>query len=139
MISRDLSISRLIIYIATIVIILSSYGCSNSNELTGKWQLTSYEYSDGTSENVGDIFYNFQSGSFSAICALENYDYVTFFGNYSLSDGKISIILLPDYSGDVYNEFIGWEDCERTFSIEALTSDCLRLKYDGCVAIFRRY
>ncbi|MDE8698285.1 hypothetical protein PZH42_30585, partial [Bacteroides cellulosilyticus] len=46
-------------------------------------------------ERQDSIFYNFQKGSFSAICLLKNGSYQTFFGNYSLKGDKISIILLP--------------------------------------------
>ena len=35
-----------------------------------KWQLRQYQYADGTSEKVDSVFYNFQKGSFSAICLL---------------------------------------------------------------------
>lgn len=41
-------------------------------DLAGKWQLRQYQYADGTSEKVDSVFYNFQKGSFSAICLLKD-------------------------------------------------------------------
>ena len=71
--------------------------CSNvDGDLDNKWQLRQYQYADGSIERQDSIFYNFQKGSFSAICLLKNGSYQTFFGNYSLKGDKISIILLPE-------------------------------------------
>lgn len=85
-------------------------------------------------------FYNFQKGSFSAICLLKNGSYQTFFGNYSLKGDKISIILLPQSMEDEnYSFYMGWENGERTFTMEELTSSSLHLEYEGVRYIFRRY
>ena len=86
------------------------------------------------------FFYNFQKGSFSAICLLKNGSYQTFFGNYSLKGDKISIILLPQSMEDEnYSFYMGWENGERTFTMEELTSSSLHLEYEGVRYIFRRY
>lgn len=47
-------------------------------DLAGKWQLRQYQYADGTSEKVDSVFYNFQKGSFSAICLLKDGGLTTF-------------------------------------------------------------
>ena len=84
--------------------------------------------------------FNFQKGSFSAICLLKNGSYQTFFGNYSLKGDKISIILLPQSMEDEnYSFYMGWENGERTFTMEELTSSSLHLEYEGVRYIFRRY
>lgn len=91
-------------------------------------------------ERQDSIFYNFQKGSFSAICLLKNGSYQTFFGNYSLKGDKISIILLPQSMEDEnYSFYMGWENGERTFTMEELTSSSLHLEYEGVRYIFRRY
>lgn len=114
--------------------------CSDDEDkLTAKWQLRSYEYADGTIQRVDSVFYNFQTGSFSAICLLPDGSYTTFFGNYSLQDDKISIILLPEYGGELYDKYIGWEDYKRTFHIDELSSSVLRLDYNGNISVFRKY
>ena len=95
---------------------------------------------DGSIERQDSIFYNFQKGSFSAICLLKNGSYQTFFGNYSLKGDKISIILLPQSMEDEnYSFYMGWENGERTFTMEELTSSSLHLEYEGVRYIFRRY
>ena len=77
---------------------------------------------------------------FSAICLLKNGSYQTIFGNYSLKGDKISIILLPQSMEDEnYSFYMGWENGERTFTMEELTSSSLHLEYEGVRYIFRRY
>ena len=83
--------------------------CSDDEDkLTNKWQLRRYEFPDGTTQTVDSVFYNFQKGSFSAICLLADGNYQTFFGNYSLQDDKISIILLPEYGGPEYSMWMNF-------------------------------
>lgn len=119
--------------------------CSDDEDkLTDKWQLRRYEFPDGVTQAVDSVFYNFQKGSFSAICLLPDGNYYTFFGNYSLQDDKISIILQPEYEGMVhdeaiYNKYMGWEDGRRTFYVNELSSSSLRLNYEGIVSVFRKY
>ena len=86
------------------------------------------------------MLFRSQKGSFSAICLLKNGSYQTFFGNYSLKGDKISIILLPQSMEDEnYSFYMGWENGERTFTMEELTSSSLHLEYEGVRYIFRRY
>lgn len=114
--------------------------CSDDEDkLTAKWQLRRYEFPDGTVQTVDSVFYNFQKGSFSAICLSQDGNYHTFFGNYSLPDDKISIILLPEYTGELYDKYMGWVNYERIFSIEELSSSVLRLNYEGIIYVFRKY
>lgn len=63
-----------------------------------------------------------------------------FFGNYSLKGDKISIILLPESMDDEnYAFYIGWENGERTFTMEELTSSSLCLECGGTRYLFRKY
>ena len=72
--------------------------CSDDEDkLTNKWQLRRYEFPDGTTQTVDSVFYNFQKGSFSAICLLADGYYLSFFGNYSLQDDKIAMRWRPEY------------------------------------------
>ena len=130
---------KIFLIIGLIVLVLSA--CSNvDGDLDDKWQLRQYQYADGSIERQDSIFYNFQKGSFSAICLLKNGSYQTFFGNYSLKGDKISIILLPQSMEDEnYSFYMGWENGERTFTMEELTSSSLHLEYEGVRYIFRRY
>ena len=127
------------LWIVLVACILTA--CMNGGgDLAGKWQLRQYQYADGTSEKVDSVFYNFQKGSFSAICLLKDGGVTTFFGNYSLKGDKISIILLPQSMEDEnYSFYMGWENGERTFTMEELTSSSLHLEYEGVRYIFRRY
>ena len=113
---------KIFLIIGLIVLVLAA--CSNvDGDLDDKWQLRQY-----------------QKGSFSAICLLKNGSYQTFFGNYSLKGDKISIILLPQSMEDEnYSFYMGWENGERTFTMEELTSSSLHLEYEGVRYIFRRY
>ena len=130
---------KILLIIGLIALILVA--CSNTDgDLDNKWQLRQYQYADGSVERQDSIFYNFQKGSFSAICLLKNGGYQTFFGNYSLKGDKISIILLPQSMEDEnYSFYMGWENGERTFTMEELTSSSLHLEYEGVRYIFRRY
>ena len=127
------------LWIVLVACILTA--CMNGGgDLAGKWQLRQYQYADGTSEKVDSVFYNFQKGSFSARCLLKDGGVTTFFGNYSLKGDKISIILLPQSMEDEnYSFYMGWENGERTFTMEELTSSSLHLEYEGVRYIFRRY
>lgn len=131
---------RLCVWLCLAVWLGLATACSEDEDrLTGKWQLTRYEYPDGTTQAVDSVFYNFQKGSFSAICLTEDGNYPAFFGNYSLQDDKISIILLPEYNGTEYDKYMGWEDYRRTFRVEELSSSVLRLHYEDIVSVFRKY
>lgn len=115
--------------------------CSNvDSDLEDKWQLRQYQYADGSVEKEDSVFYNFQKGSFSAICLSENGSYQTFFGNYSWKGAEISIILLPkSVEEENYDLYMGWEDGKRTFAVEELTASSLRLEHKGIRYLFRRY
>ena len=130
---------KIFLIIGLIVLVLAA--CSNvDGGLVDKWEFRKYQYADGSIERQDSIFYNFQKGSFSAICLLKNGSYQTFFGNYSLKGDKISIILLPQSMEDEnYSFYMGWENGERTFTMEELTSSSLHLEYEGVRYIFRRY
>ena len=128
-------------FLAVGVVMLVLAACSNvDGDLDAKWQLRQYQYADGSMKRQDSIFYNFQKGSFSAICLLKNGSYQTFFGNYSLKGDKISIILLPESMDDEnYAFYMGWENGERTFTMEELTSSSLRLECGGTRYLFRKY
>lgn len=128
-------------FLAVGLVMLVLAACSNvDGDLDAKWQLRQYQYADGSMKRQDSIFYNFQKGSFSAICLLKNGSYQMFFGNYSLKGDKISIILLPESMDDEnYAFYMGWENGERTFTMEELTSSSLHLEYEGVRYIFRRY
>ena len=128
-------------FLAVGLVMLVLAACSNvDGDLDAKWQLRQYQYADGSMKRQDSIFYNFQKGSFSAICLLKNGSYQTFFGNYSLKGDKISIILLPESMDDEnYAFYMGWENGERTFTMEVLTSSSLRLECGGTRYLFRKY
>ena len=85
-------------------------------------------------------FYNFQKGSFSAICLLKDGGLTTFFGNYSLKGAEISIILLPESVNDKnYDTYFGWPEGKCTFKVEDLSYSSLRLEYGGTKSIFRKF
>ena len=92
------------------------------------------------SEKVDSVFYNFQKGSFSAICLLKDGGLTTFFGNYSLKGAEISIILLPESVNDKnYDTYFGWPEGKCTFKVEDLSYSSLRLEYEGTKSIFRKF
>ena len=128
-------------FLAVGLVMLVLAACSNvDGDLDAKWQLRQYQYADGSMKRQDSIFYNFQKGSFSAICLLKNGSYQTFFGNYSLKGDKISIILLPESMDDEnYAFYMGWENGERTFTMEGLTSSSLCLECGGTRYLFRKY
>lgn len=129
------------LYAMCLPLLMSLLGACSDDEdkLTNKWQLRRYELPDGTIQTVDSVFYNFQKGSFSAICLSQDGNYHTFFGNYSLLDDKISINLLPEYSGELYDKYMGWENYERIFQVDELSSSALRLNYEGIIYVFRKY
>ena len=114
--------------------------CSDDEDkLTGKWQLRQYELPDGTVQKEDSVFYNFQKGSFSAICLLEDKTYHTFFGLYSLQDDKIYIILRPEENIDLCKQYLQWDELGRTFQIEELSSSTLQLRSEDIISVFRKY
>ena len=112
---------------------------SDNKKIEGKWQLRRLETADTIIQKVDSVFYNFQKGSFSANCLLFNGGYESFFGNYILQDNKISINLLPEYQGYIYDKYIGWKDWQRTFMINDVSSTSLLLQYADTIYVFRRY
>lgn len=89
---------------------------------------------------VDSVFYNFQKGSFSAICLLKDGGLTTFFGNYSLKGAEISIILLPESVNDEnYDTYFGWPEGKRTFKVEELSYSSLRLEYGSTKSVFRKF
>ena len=80
------------------------------------------------------------NGKIASFIISKKVAFQTFFGNYSLKGDKISIILLPQSMEDEnYSFYMGWENGERTFTMEELTSSSLHLEYEGVRYIFRRY
>ena len=130
---------KIFLIIGLIVLVLAA--CSNvDGDLDDKWQLRQYQYADGSIERQDSIFYNFQKGSFSAICLLKNGSYQTFFGNYSLKGAEISIILMPESVNDKnYDTYFGWPEGKCTFKVEDLSYSSLRLEYEGTKSIFRKF
>ncbi|MDE5702887.1 MAG: lipocalin-like domain-containing protein, partial [Bacteroides sp.] len=57
------------IFLIVAMLMLVLFACSNGDgDLDNKWQLRQYRYADGSVKRQDSIFYNFQKGSFSAIC-----------------------------------------------------------------------
>ena len=129
------------LYLLCLPLLLSVVAsCSDDEDkLTGKWQLRQYELPDGTVQKEDSVFYNFQKGSFSAICLLEGKTYHTFFGLYSLQDDKIYIILRPEENIDLCKQYLQWDELGRTFQIEELSSSTLQLRSEDIVSVFRKY
>ena len=129
------------LYLLCLPLLLSVVAsCSDDEDkLTGKWQLSRYELPDGTVQKEDSVFYNFQKGSFSAICLLEDKTYHTFFGLYSLQDDKIYIILRPEENIDLCKQYLQWDELGRTFQLEELSSSTLRLRSEDIVSVFRKY
>ena len=105
-------------YLWIVLVACTLTACMNGGgDLAGKWQLRQYQYADGTSEKVDSVFYNFQKGSFSAICLLKDGGLTTFFGNYSLKGAEISIILLPEsYFFTIIRTIFTFTFCSKFFS-----------------------
>ncbi|MDL2212838.1 lipocalin-like domain-containing protein [Bacteroides sp. OttesenSCG-928-D19] len=117
-------------------------GCADDDaKLTNKWQLRHCVYSDGTLQEVGNVFYNFQKGSFSAICLHTDGEYYTFFGLYTLAEGILSISIKEpqEFEGEVFDTYLGWENGQRSFVVEKLTSSQLVLGYNSNLLVFREY
>lgn len=129
------------LYLLCLPLLLSVVAsCSDDEDkLTGKWQLRQYELPDGTVQKEDSVFYNFQKGSFSAICLLEDKTYHTFFGLYSLQDDKIYIILRPEENIDLCKQYLQWDELGRTFQIEELSSSTLLLRSEDIISVFRKY
>ena len=129
------------LYLLCLPLLLSIVASCSDDEakLTGKWQLRRYELPDGTVQKEDSVFYNFQKGSFSAICLLEDKTYHTFFGLYSLQDDKIYIILRPEENIDLCKQYLQWDELGRTFQLEELSSSTLRLRSEDIVSVFRKY
>ena len=104
-------------YLWIVLMACTLTACMNGGgDLAGKWQLRQYQYADGTSEKVDSVFYNFQKGSFSAIC------------------------LLPESVNDKnYDTYFGWPEGKCTFKVEDLSYSSLRLEYEGTKSIFRKF
>lgn len=129
------------LYLLCLPLLLSVVAsCSDDEDkLTGKWQLRQYELPDGTVQKEDSVFYNFQKGSFSAFCLLEDMTYHTFFGLYSLQDDKIYIILRPEENIDLCKQYLQWDELGRTFQIEELSSSTLQLRSEDIISVFRKY
>ena len=129
------------LYLLCLPLLLSVVAsCSDDEDkLTGKWQLRQNELPDGTVQKEDSVFYNFQKGSFSAICLLEDKTYHTFFGLYSLQDDKIYIILRPEENIDLCKQYLQWDELGRTFQIEELSSSTLQLRSEDIISVFRKY
>jgi hypothetical protein len=124
-------------YILSIITVVS---CTDDEfQLTSKWQLREYKHADGGVTEVDSIFYNFQKGSFLAICMDEKATYHHFHGTYLLGKEEL-FITIYDTRDSYYNKFFGeWTDANRIFQIEELSSSKMRLNYEGTASVFRKY
>jgi hypothetical protein len=147
-------------YIFPVLVLLIVVSCTDDQFLlTNKWQLREYQYPDGTTQKVDSVFYNFQKGSFMAICLDEKMRNHNYFGNYYLDNGELSIKLFEGpvnnylnndklsvkqfFEGPVnnsyYKKFFDWPDAKRRFQVEEISPSVMRLNHEGTVSIFRRY
>lgn len=128
-------------YLWVVFAICTLVACMNGGcDLAGKWQLRQYQYANGVTQKVDSVFYNFQKGSFSVICLLNDGGLATFWGNYALKGDEISINLLPEsVNGKNYDACIGWAEGIRTFKVGKLSYSALRLEYGGAQSVFRKY
>lgn len=121
---------------------LCAMACADDEDrLTNKWQLRRCEYADGTVKPMDNVFYNFQKGSFSAICLHTDSKYYTFYGLYTLQDNElvVSIEEFDDFAHPVYATYLGWENGKRTFKVDALEQKKLILSHDDTTLVFRKY
>ncbi|KAA6346125.1 hypothetical protein EZS27_006347 [termite gut metagenome] len=132
---------KIIRFVFPVLVLLMVVSCTEDEFLLkNKWQLREYRYSDGTTKKVDSVFYNFQKGSFMAICIDENRINSYFLGNYFLNEGELSIKLFEEsVSSYYYNKFFGWTDTQRSFQVEEISSSAMRLNYEGVVSVFRKY
>jgi hypothetical protein len=134
---------KIISFVFLVLVLLMVVSCTDDEFLLkNKWQLREYRYSDGTTKKVDSVFYNFQKGSFMAICIDENMTNHTFYGNYFLDKSELSIELLEEsvsVNDYYYNKFFGWPDAKRSFQVEEISPSAMRLKYEGAVSVFRKY
>ena len=87
---------------ALCLILLALLGCTDDEKrIEGKWQLKYYELPTNEIQKVDSVFYNFQKGTFSAVCISKDGTYDTFFGRDTLNSDKVSINLRNGYEGDV--------------------------------------
>ena len=125
---------------ALCLILLALLGCTDDEKrIEGKWQLKYYELPTNEIQKVDSVFYNFQKGTFSAICISKDGTYDTFFGRYTLNSDKISINLLDGYAGNVYEKYLNWPDGLRVYAIDELTSSVLHLSFKDTLSVFRKY
>lgn len=138
------------IVLLLLFVVLGCASCMNGgdSEWVGQWQLREYQYPNGTTQKVDSIFYGFQKGSFLAYCMNEKGGYEGFYGYYKEASDEITITLWPDEGEEhdalvasySYKKFFNWgETGERTFKVEELTSEKMRLNYQGTKYIFRKY
>jgi hypothetical protein len=132
---------KIIYYIFPALVLLIVASCTDDKFLlTNKWQLREYRYSDGTTQKVDSVFYNFQKGSFMATCIDENAKKHIFYGTYFLDKDELSIKLFEESVNDYYyNKFFGWSETERSFQVEEISPSAMRLNYEGVVSVFRKY
>ena len=133
---------NVLINLLLILIICLFNSCINEwDEISGKWQLRSCESKvEGMSMHVDSVFYNFQKGSFSQLCILEDGNWDAFYGNYTLKADEISVILLPDnLLKENYAKYVGWDDGKIAFDIVTLTSKQLVLQSESLIMRFRKY
>lgn len=128
-------------YLWVVFVIYMLTACMNGGcDLAGKWQSLQYQNADGTVQKGDSMFYNFQKGSFSVACLLNDGNLAAFFGNYALKGDEISINLLPESVNDrKYDAYIGWAEGIHLFQVEKLSYSALRLNCEGIKSVFRKY
>lgn len=124
------------------IVLFCCISCMNGGDSpwVGKWQLREYQYPDGTTTKVDSVFYGFQKGSFLTYYMGTDGGYRSMYGYYEEENDEITIHLWqPEVDDYTYQKWFGWENDARTFKVEELNSDRIRLNYHDTIYVFRSY
>lgn len=114
------------------------------DDLEGKWQLKEVTYSDGTTQVVDTVWYNFMNTLFMIQLYVPSSDgngvYPYRHGLRNWVDSQTLFIELTD--PEPVEDFLpltDWTKRTRTFTVEKITGSKLLLSSEGKTYLFRKY
>jgi hypothetical protein len=131
---------NILLTISLLSVALTSCNKDDNSRLEGKWQMQTVE-SNGVTEKVDTIYYNFQTSLFQYQIYNPNTDSMRHSYGFKVLDNNILSLELTAYPNPtgVFLPHTDWESIRRDFYIERLTNSTLILKSEDKKYTFRKF
>jgi len=134
------TLHTILLTMSLLSVVFTSCSKDDNSRLEGKWQMQTVE-SNGVTEKVDTIYYNFQTSLFQYQIYNPNTDSMRHSYGFKVLDNNILSLELTAYPNPTgtFLPHTDWESTKRDFYIERLTNSTLILKSEDKKYTFRKF